>query len=67
MYKITELQIYEAKADNKRETDKCSIQRTSTKKKKKFRKDMLNLLTNLNWQILNLSPTTLECTFFSNV
>ena len=27
MYKITELQIYEAKADNKRETDKCSIQR----------------------------------------
>lgn len=48
MYKITELQIYEAKADNKRETDKCSIQRTSTKKKKKFRKDMLNLLTNLN-------------------
>ena len=24
MYKITELQIYEAKADNKRETDKCN-------------------------------------------
>ena len=48
MYKLTELQIYEANADNKRETDKCSIQSTSTKKKKKFRKDMLNLLTNLN-------------------
>lgn len=65
MYKITETQIYEAKADNKKEkTDKCSIQRISTKKKLKNKYEPL---TSLNQQFLNLYPTTLFCTFFSNV
>ena len=50
MYKIPELQIYEAKADTKKEWQTNAVFKEQVvKKKKKSKKDMFNLLTSLNW------------------